>query len=624
MLQSESLNAQTPTTGIIKSLESLLKIHKKQYKEVFSQAQKNPTFLSDRQKINLTVNPFFMKSLLLHTNDSYLSLALKNECRFLSLIDSGLIKTALGFSNHIIVDIATKNMTKTALVGKRNYLDYMYSKKCFHNKDIITLFNKKNIVKTVKSLSFPIPETYKECLKIHTNWITNSYLPYLCSIPESIRQGRTALQKLRGQITRSTQKAATFKKHHEKGKFLKKEIPYFQQNYLTTLCSSLDKPQNFCSQYLANNVWVKSRFGEQPLFKSAYKCQRILKKQTLSKNDIKKCTEKLNKKPGLCTNRGTEPLSALFPMPNCSTISDALLVSRLHTDYHDCPGGVDNQALVNIHRIIAHKKKLQVSSKDYSCSSQINYSFAKLNLDKKNDKGWPLRICYFDTILDKKICDHYVPGHSKDSSLDERHIVAKILYRLHGSKDQTPCKIVDQKNYNPHRLKYKSGCFIIIESKICTPFHCRKRIVYNTKEIKGLEYIGIPIFDYFPTAFSNEKFSADNLLLDSLKLEKKIIHNLTTLNVFMNQFPEGIIHGVGCAGDLLPSFFKKESFNRCRPLPFIIDGITEKNGTSYLTFRSALDDLHSPRLISWNHLFNGISNYREFHPLKTWTFYGIK
>jgi hypothetical protein len=93
---------------------------------------------------------------------------------------------------------------------------------------------------------------------------------------------------------------------------------------------------------------------------------------------------------------------------------------------------------------------------------------------------------------------------------------------------------------------------------------------------------------------------------------------------YLDKIPGSIIHGVGCAEDLLPEFFPRNSINGCHPLPFIVDGHIEKDNTSLLVFRSAIDDVHTPRLILWQNIFNAVSAYQLLHPLNTWTLYGIK
>ena len=88
--------------------------------------------------------------------------------------------------------------------------------------------------------------------------------------------------------------------------------------------------------------------------------------------------------------------------------------------------------------------------------------------------------------------------------------------------------------------------------------------------------------------------------------------------------PNGVIHGIGCAEDLIPEQFQRMAINQCHPLPFIVDGHTEKNGDTLLITRLAIEDVHTPRFLMWPNIFNAVSAYQELHPLNTWTLNGIK
>ena len=609
------------TKGLIESFKSLLDEHKKQYQSAVSNLKKNTVALNDIKKLqSISLNKDFLKSLLIHTENKYLKFASNDECKLLSLIETGLAKTAEGEIYHVPVVIQFDDeKTQNVLVTKQDYLDYTYSRKCLNNREILTLFTSKNISQTMKSLKLSTPKDEKECSKIHDDWTKNPFTPYLCAISESIKRSIRTKVKLNSQ-NHDLKQIKKIRHTYLKGEFFNKNISPFHKEYLDSLCSHLYEPKKFCTPYLAKDIWNKINQKEEPSYKMTYKCKSILQKKNLTSKDINDCIKKFNQEPKICTISRNEYFNALYPMPNCHIISESLLESSLHTNYHDCPGNIDNQAIINTHRIIAHKKKLSIPSNKLSCASQANHSLAKLLSSR-----WPLKICYFDKISNKRECIPYVPHHTqKKDPLNEGLVVAKILYRIAGTLNQKPCTIVSEKSYNPVLLKYKYGCFIVFDSQLCTTLHCKKEIFYDSKEIKGIEYTGINTYDYFANSFKNEKSSINNILVDSLKMERKVIHNLTFLKVFFQKYSDAIAHGMGCAEDLLPSFFQKTSLGECRPLTFIVDGIVNKKDKVYLSFRSSIDDIHSPRLVTWGQIFNGVSNYKELHPLNTWTFYGFK
>jgi hypothetical protein len=131
------------------------------------------------------------------------------------------------------------------------------------------------------------------------------------------------------------------------------------------------------------------------------------------------------------------------------------------------------------------------------------------------------------------------------------------------------------------------------------------------------------LIDYFPTAVKDERFSQHYLLTRDFKQSGKSLNNLSGITKFFKSSNKGIIHGVGCAEFLLPTFFKLRSINQCTPLPFIIDGMIKEVDKTVFTTRTAVDSLQAPRLISWSSIYSGVKSYQQLHPLKMWTMYGL-
>ena len=140
----------------------------------------------------------------------------------------------------------------------------------------------------------------------------------------------------------------------------------------------------------------------------------------------------------------------------------------------------------------------------------------------------------------------------------------------------------------------------------------------------NVAYEGDLNFDYFPNDYINEQYSLVSMISESMKKKGKIIRSLTDLENYFKDFNDAIIHGVGCGEDLYPEFFKKTMLNQCMPIPFIIDGIKIHKGQKKIIFHASIDQLQSPRMLTWNLVFNAVSNFKLIHPLNTWTMYGIK
>ncbi|MDO9183897.1 MAG: hypothetical protein Q7U04_15890, partial [Bacteriovorax sp.] len=275
-------------------------------------------------------------------------------------------------------------------------------------------------------------------------------------------------------------------------------------------------------------------------------------------------------------------------------------------------------------RLINHFTPRLISTNQETCGAEANYSFAKLNFDMKHDEGWPLKVCYLNRIKQKEECISYIPGSRTDEPLSEDLVIAKILYQQKGASPKTKCKIVNSKSYNPLRSEYKSGCFIVYDFETCTTLTCNKKIIWEEKTIPDIKFTGRPVFDYFTNSFATERYSFANMINEARGTQSRTLKNLTEMKYFLETMPNGVAHGVGCVEDLMPEEFQKTAINQCHPMPFIIDGQIIKSGENWLVLRAAIDDIHTPRLVLWQNVFNSVSAYSELHPLNTWTLYGIK
>lgn len=590
--------------GLIESLERLLEVHRKQFDQNKSKIQSNlksPTELTYLNDIKL--DPQFVRSLIFHSDDKYLRLIQTDECKLLSAIETGLVKTAEGEITSVLIQYKNKDgVFESASFPKSEFFEQIYKKKCLNNREFATLFNEENFGKTVEGVKFSVPKSANECSAIHKEWLDNSFTPYLCKIQQTIKKSKS-------------QKTIDL---------YKTKIPAFQRTYLDNLCVNLSDPNAFCESYLKKDVWSKVLNGEAPLYKLSYKCQNVLNKSSVTASDLKDCAAKFNSDATFCETRGTRNFPSDFPLSNCILISEALNKGKLAANYQDCPGNVDNEGLTNIHRLVNHFAPRGIITSKETCAGEAEYTYAKFNFDIKHDEGWPLKVCFMNHVQEKENCTPYIPGSRENEPLSEDQVIAKILYTQKGAPAKTKCRIVDSKTYNPLRSEFKFGCFIVYDAESCTTLSCDKKVIWEEKAQADIRFVGKPIFDYFPTAFMNERYSFISMINEVKGTQQRTIKNLTDMKFYLDKIPSGLIHGVGCAEDLLPEEFSRTTMNQCRPLPFIIDGYSIKNNETWIAFRSAIDDVHSPRLLLWQNIFNAVSAYRELHPLNTWTLYGIK
>lgn len=600
--QAYSEDNQTLPPGIIESFERLLTAHKDQFEK-----SKNDSLIVTAGKENLSqyksikFQTSFIQNIILHSDDKFYTLAKINECKFLSVMEANLLKTTDGLIEKIPLIVTDKNnFEKKITLYKEDFFDQIFKIKCLANKDYATLFNDSNFLKSFSGIKFTIPKNINECRLIHKEWVANDFTPYICEISQKNKK-----------ITKTTPYV--------------ENVSLLNRIYIQTLCNSLNDDEIFCSKYLKNDIWSKIINSEAPTWKMSFKCQQMFNKlEPLTDIEIKNCASKLSTNSKYCETNGSKDFPSYFPLQDCETISNTLVKSKLITNYHDCPGNVENEALTNIHRIVNHFSPRKIITSKETCNSEASYSFAKLNFEIKNEIGWPLKVCYQDKLSNTEKCSTYIPGSRPEEPLSEDNVISKILYLQKGAPAKTVCKIVGSKTYNPVRSEYKFGCFIVNSTDVCSTMTCEKKVIWDNKIQSDIKFIGKPIFDYFPTTYKNERYSFTKLHNEIRGTQERMIRNMPDMKFYLDSIESSIVHGIGCAEDLLPEIFPRLTINQCKPLPFIVDGHMKKGEDNFLVVRLSIDDLHTPRFISWPNLFNSVSAYQEIHPLNTWTLYGIK
>jgi hypothetical protein len=214
-------------------------------------------------------------------------------------------------------------------------------------------------------------------------------------------------------------------------------------------------------------------------------------------------------------------------------------------------------------------------------------------------------------------------GKNQNDPASYASVVAFILKELRGAEKALTCEMVDSQTYNPLMLQYKSGCFIVYERENCYISQCKHKIIYMDRPFDLIKIKGNTAMAYFPLNVRDERFSQQYLLTRDFKKQGRSLSNLSDLSNFFRKSKSGIVHGIGCAEDLLPTFFKAQSINQCTPMPFIVNGMMKDMDKFAFVTRTAADSMQAPRLIGWSTIYSAVKSYQRVHPLKLWTMYGL-
>ncbi len=614
---------QTPSSakypGVYESFEKLIQFDDQRFLAKEKELQKAKRTLADLVDVNtVDIDPDFMNSIILNSPSGYLRIAGKDKCAFYDSMLADLLQTKDGKIQKVFIQYQDKNSQNvSAIVPKQDFLDKVVYKSCPQTKTTVAKFQIKVIDGTIKDTNFEMPNNREQCDFLYNTWVNDSKTPYWCQIHELLEEtsGNQSLPedfKARQEV--QTKMAV--------GKILRGKLTDAQQDFIKNFCTHADNSKLFCDEFFSTNYFSKVVEGTKPAINIKDICQTALGKNAWSPAVIKECARKLRSEQEACF-WGSYDLSGISPRPRCDHLSLALNFSSLHSEYNDCPRYSDQQGVTNMSRVIRHlEKPPEIPLKGF-CSIQSAGTVFEFNRRFGNEDMWKAGVCYMDRVEEKEKCLPMFFGDYANSPASLTNVLSEVLFRTKGAPKDIKCEIVKQSEYSPTLLEYRYGCFVIVSDYNCGMANCDFKLMYNEKEVKDIKFREGLAFDYFPTDLMNEKYSQTYILQKDAQKKSRGISTITALKDFFKTNPSGILHGIGCAEDLLPGFFKKYAFNQCTPLPFIVDGIVSEGDRMVLITRSAADNIHAPRLISWSLIYSAVSSYQHHHPVRQWTLHGI-
>jgi hypothetical protein len=599
--------------GILQSLEKLIQIDNTKFGKKQNLLIKTGNNSSEFKNVSaLDVDPDYLNSLILHSDPGYVKLASSNKCRLYDAIINDLLRNAEGNIKTVFITYVNKNKEReSALISKKDFVNKVVSLECPETPKLIDQFQIKNLDKTISSTNFSHPAGKDQCHNIYLDWLNDSKTPYFCKLHEFVKEAKLNYGDPKDLVQR--QAIATI---------VEKKLTSTNMDYLDNLCENLDKEEQFCDEFMNVSFWSKIGSGfENKIFVENI-CDQVQGSKTLSDAQFKQCVAKLKKENDLCLYPSGRS-QGILPGPQCDTLATALNYSSLRADYRDCPNSSDQQAITNMGRILLNITKEKIAPLNGPCSAISAGVTMEFNKKFDNDVNWKLEACYDDTLNNKEVCAKTFFGNYGSSAGSYGKVVAEILRNTRGADMSLKCEMVDNEDYNPLLLQYKSGCYILYDRNKCFVSQCKHKILYNDRVIDFIKIKNRVTTEYFPTNVNDERFSQNYILTHEFRQNGRVLNNMSNILAFFKKSKTAIIHGVGCAENLLPSFFKSHAFNQCTALPFIIDGIIRENDKTVFVTRTGVDSLQAPRLMSWSLVYSAVKSYQRTHPLRLWTMYGL-
>lgn len=561
------------------------------------------------------LDPDYLNSIIFNTNTSYMALASQGKCNFYASLLSDLLLNREGPIRNVYIQYKDdKGENISASVTKSDFINQVIFKECPKIQPIVSMFQLRTIDKAIKATNFEIPSTPAQCENIYYTWVQDPKSPYWCQIEKIIEEYNP--------LNKNSQTKPTDKSVLNMAKLLVNKLGPDRLELLTNFCGNADNQKNFCSVTFSSNFF--SRVADKSRSDIYIKdiCQEYLGKLSWSNPVVRECVTVLKRNPDACM-WGSIENSGISPRPRCDQLSLALNYSPLWVEYNDCPANSDSLSTTNVSRLLLNFDKPAIQPLQGPCSVISAATVFDFNRKYDNENIWSAGVCYLDKIEQKDKCLPAFYGEYASSPSSITKVIEEVLKKTKGADRNVTCKMIASSDWNPQLLEYKYGCFIVYDPNNCGIASCQSSIFYNEQEVKGIKIKSQLAFDYFPNSIANEKFSQTFLLQKDAQKKTKSMHSLPRLQEFFKENAKGIVHGIGCAEDLLPGFFKKYALNQCSPLPFVIDGLIKNGDRTGLVIRSAVDNIHAPRIISWSQIFSAVKTYQQHQPLKQWTLHAI-
>lgn len=605
-------NISAEDSGLFSNFENLLESQKEainQSLNTFINEDFNLNNIKDIQTVRLSDE--YLNLILLNTPYRYLSLARNDKCALYDLMNTNLLNLPGGKVKKVVFTFENTNGKEVnQALSLKDFLRQIAYKQCPSNKKFKSFFTLNNLRSTLKNLKIKAPTSEEACVKDMQNFEKDLKAPFICDLVEEIKNINSYKIQLRNISRVDYTKRSDLELKLSRASSYQKIISNNAYDLLEGKCKNLGDPKLYCEQYFKESLWSQLFYQENQKDRLEFFCPDM---------NTKNCIKELNSNDSSCFYRNSN-FDSLMPLPTCSRISQAISRSRLKYNYNDCPGKTGNESVTSFSRVLNHFTPIPLNN---SCEVNSTLPFASFIGEVSEYEQWQISICFNDTLIgNDKVCYPTLLGEANGSNISLSKVLGKIASRLRGFNGEK-CSMVPEKEYNPSLLKFKNGCHILIPTQGCYGTHCDFKVMLGDQKFDKFKIVSDLQFELLPIDFVNENKSIIKLFQNNKKMNVKAIKNMSSFLRNYKNHKSAVFLGMGCAEELLPSYFKRFQLNQCTALPFIADGYIESEGAYSLTIRSSFDSIQIPRVISWSLISESIKAYMNLHPTSAWGFYAI-
>lgn len=617
--------------GLIESLEKIITLDSNESLNWTTAASSSEAQLLELSRTGTVffLAPEFLQTLIFNASPQQIALFRSNPCALADYAWLDQLKHGKGKVTSIpLLYSPGKASYSTLWVTRQTWAKYLMSTTCKKSEEIAYLFSANNIDATLGQYSMSYPKDDLSCDKQFESILKDEKTPYYCYLYDAAVKGEVSLEMLKNNHAPDTTSNGKKKLVLQSLK-VKELLGAEKYDYLKNTCENLNNKDKYCSYFFTNDYWKKK------IINANFANLLVPMCPDLSPNE---CSDKINRNNNFCLWSMLD-YPGLLPRASCQDSSTALNYSKLNINYRDCPGRLNNSNITTASRILLHfgydkilltkNNKLLPPDQQWNpndiCSANIATAFLDFTYKIQWDDVWTAKVCFEDKLQRKNVCTPYLLSNLTNSAFSIANTLTEILKKAKRMDKSYQCQTIDYRQFNNKLLKFKTGCWILVPSTgelTSTPF----QVVIDDREQRDVFHIeGNVSFPLQSFQNSNQYHNFIYKINKELGVKSQTLRTLPAISNFL-QKKQTIVNGIGCLEELLPDYFSSTTINSCKPISFIVAGlIPSKNlAESALVVHTSLDELASPRLISWQQVSAAVEAYQRIHPQSQWSLYGLE
>lgn len=618
--------------GLFQSLEKIIALDNNESSNWNTPANTTEIQLLEKSRTGTIfyLAPEFLQTILFNATAQQLAIIGSNPCAITDYAWLNQLKQAKGKITSVpLLYSPGKASFSTIWVSRETWAKYLMSSTCKKSEEVAYLFSSKNLHQTLAQFTMTFPKDESTCHKQLDDVLKNEKTPYYCYLYDAAKKGDVSLEMLKSNTINSDFQSIDKKKLVLQSLKVKELLGHEKFDYLKNTCENINNKEKYCSYFFTSDFWKKK------IINSAFDNLLVPSCPNLSAAE---CSDKINRNNQYCLWSMLD-YPGLLPRATCNESSTALNYSKLNINYRDCPGRINNSNITTAGRILMHfgyekilfakNKKIQPPEQVWNpndiCSSNTATAFLDFTYKIQWDDVWTAKICFDDKLQRKNLCAPFLLSNINNSAFSLTSTMSEILKKAKRMDKSYQCQTIDFKKYDNQLLKFKTGCWILIPTSGELTSSPIKVVIDDREQRDVIRVDGNVNFPIHSFQNSNQYHNFQYKIEKELGIKSQLIKTLPVLNSFM-QKQQSIINGIGCLEELLPDFFPSTSINSCKPISFIVSGmIASKNlSEAALVVHTALDEIASPRLISWQQITASVEAYQKIHPQSQWSLYGLE